>query len=135
MRFALALSAALALFAAPAFAGEKSAAAGSTCEAGIGKPVCCKAMVADHCGYVSCCEVGNAAFHTAKACHAPAHAVHVASVSSCTTNAKQATAKASGSCCAEGKDKALYVSACEVGNASFFKASHASCCSAKAKAK
>ena len=55
--------------AAGAAAGEKPA---GSCEKGAGKPVCCKAYVANHCGpaAATCCEVGNAAFFTQKRCSA-----------------------------------------------------------------
>src|SRR5687767_12065445 len=78
-RFAtVSLAAALSLFAAgSALAGESASKA--FCAKGEGKVVCCKTFVADHCStYVSCCEVGNAGFHSAKSC--PKHGVHTASV-------------------------------------------------------
>ena len=57
------------LTAGVAVAAPKAAAsAEKVCVAGVGKPVCCKAYVANHCMYVSCCEVGNHGFFKQTAC-------------------------------------------------------------------
>jgi hypothetical protein len=68
--FALMLAAGLALLAAGAAraAPKKAAEPMPACAAGAPKPVCCKAFVADHCIYISCCEVGNAGFFTQTEC-------------------------------------------------------------------
>jgi hypothetical protein len=109
------------LLSVAAFAAPKSA---ETCEAGKGKPVCCKASVANHCGYVSCCEMGNAAFFSKKHCGTcESHKAHAQAACA----AKAAPAAGAAAC---GAKTTLYVSCCEQGNAGFFKAAHA--CGAKA---
>ena len=151
------LAAAVSLFAAgiaTAAPEAGKAEAKSVCTAGIGKAVCCKAFVADHCNYVSCCEAGNSAFFTAKSCakcadhraqHAAAHSGKTAATPAvATTGAKTTAAKsecAAGACCAS--DTTLYVAACERGNGGFFtshtahtaSAKSSACCAAGAKAK
>jgi len=105
--------------------------ADKTCEAGKGKAVCCKASVANHCGYVSCCEVGNAGFFSKKHCGTcESHRDHAQAACAAGKTAK-ADAKTASGCAAKGST--LYVSCCDVGNARFFKAAHAcgSGCEAK----
>jgi len=88
--------------AAGASAAPKNDGSGPVCEAGIGKAVCCKAFVANHCPYVSCCEMGNAAFFSAKHC------------SLCDAHAKEHSKRATAQTCAPG------ASSCEAGNRAFF---------------
>jgi hypothetical protein len=120
---ALGLMSAVGAAAAP---GEK----GEMCVAGHGKAVCCKASVADHCGYVSCCEKGNAGFFTARHCgtcdqhkasahKTAAHKAHKPAV---------ATAEAKG--CGAGAG----VASCEVGNRGFFSNTACGTCTTKAHA-
>lgn len=121
IRFVTMSIAALALSvvaAGSAAAAPKASGSESTCTAGVGKYVCCKAGVADHCGHVSCCEVGNAAFFTKKSCsscasHKTKQAAH-----------HSAPAKASGSACSAS------AASCEVGNRRFF-SKQSNCCSTK----
>jgi hypothetical protein len=94
------------LSATGAVAAPKNDGTGPVCEAGIGKAVCCKTFVANHCPYVSCCEKGNAAFFTAKHCSlCDAHVMD---------HAKHASAQA----CSPG------ASGCEAGNSAFFSAAN-----------
>jgi len=117
-------AAALALFAAgAASAAPKEAAKGGekVCAAGVGTYVCCKAAVANHCGYVTCCEKGNAAFFKASGCGTCAK--H-------TAESQRAHHAACGLGTCESKAKSTYVSCCEEGNGGFFKGA-AACCSHK----
>ncbi|MGV3724682.1 MAG: hypothetical protein ACO1SX_27610 [Actinomycetota bacterium] len=117
-----------------ASAAPKSGASEGMCVAGVGRTVCCKAGVADHCGHVSCCEVGNAAFFSAKSCGAG----HAAKTVAHAPAAK--AAKAEGHACGSAS------ASCETGNRGFFTASTcgasskkagaaSACCAAGAKAK
>ena len=84
IRRALFLSTLTAVMAAGgALAAEKAKTSNGVCALGKGKQVCCKAYVADHCKYVSCCEVGNAAFYTASRCHTCAPRATACAGSSC----------------------------------------------------
>jgi hypothetical protein len=135
MRVFAILALAVGLMGAAAAAPAKNAAAkDEMCAAGHGKAVCCKAGVADHCGYVSCCEVGNAGFFTSKSC------------STCAKHRAEAARAAAKSCCAgESKEHAGhaggngYVSCCEEGNRAFFSqgctmgAPKAACCAKEGK--
>ena len=118
----LTLSLAAVSLCSAAFAAPKTAAkaAEATCEKGVGKKACCKAYVADHCTYVSCCEIGNAGFHTQKDCSKCAdHRVKAASHASTACSAKTAAGKkecASSSACAHA------LASCEDGNRHFFTA-------------
>jgi len=146
IRFAIAaLTAALITAGAAVAAPQAGKKAESTCAAGVGFKVCCKAFVAHHCDYVSCCEVGNAGFHAQKACATCAKHEAKATPTATTAAAKSAAAKTDGKsacaagACAEGN---LYVSAHEMGNGGFFTrtAAHsgkagAACCAGEAKAK
>lgn len=85
-------------------AAPKNDGSGPVCEAGIGKAVCCKAFVANHCAYVSCCEQGNAAFFTTKHC------------SQCDAHAMDRVKHASTSAQTCSGDSAN----CETGNRAFF---------------
>jgi hypothetical protein len=116
-------AAAFALFAASAaVAAPKEAAKGEekVCAAGVGTAVCCKASVANHCGYASCCEMGNSAFFSKTSC------------ATCRKHDNQAKAahhkSHAGSACGTNG----YVSCCEEGNGGFFKGN--SCCGHKAAA-
>ena len=86
-------------------AAPKNDGSGPVCEAGIGKAVCCKTFVANHCAYVSCCEQGNAAFFSAKHC------------SLCDAHAVERVKRASANTQACTGDSA----SCETGNRAFFK--------------
>lgn len=101
-----------------------AAAAEGKCAAGVGKYVCCKAGVADHCGHVSCCEVGNAAFFSAK--HCGSCASHKSEKPAHQAAAK--TAKAAGHGCASS------AAGCETGNRGFFKATACGGCDKAEKA-
>ncbi|MFN3648385.1 MAG: hypothetical protein ACK47B_02290 [Armatimonadota bacterium] len=126
-RFAALALAALSLFsAAGALAAPK--ADGSTCEAGVGKQVCCKAGTAHGCDLgTSCCEVGNKGFFKASTCSA-SQAHRAAAAKAC---AAPAAEKEAGSQAAHAGHTAakLGTSCCEVGNKSFFKS--AGCCASK----
>jgi hypothetical protein len=87
------------LTATGAAAAPTNDGSGPVCEAGIGKVVCCKAFVANHCPYVSCCEQGNAAFFTASHC------------SLCDAHTMERMQRGSTQACA---------TACEAGNGAFF---------------
>lgn len=109
-QFGLIVAAAVLALANVAFAAPSTGSA--VCEAGQGKAVCCKAGVANHCTYVSCCEVGNAGFHSAASCGTCAH------------NHSVAMAKAMSAGCAKcGATAATAALTCETGNAGFFSAS------------
>src|SRR5688500_5857201 len=116
----LSLAAFLALAAGAAMAGPKGdSAAKATCTRGEGKAVCCKAFVADHCTYVSCCEVGNSAFFTQKECgkcvvHAAERAAKAGA--SCGTSATCSASKSECAKCAVGHT---------AGNGAFFTATAA----------
>jgi hypothetical protein len=127
---------ALALIAASgAAAAQKTAVVNAGCSGGIGQPVCCKAFVANHCGYVSCCEKGNAAFYSATHCgRCDEHASEKAAVACAAKPAASAAAGAAHGC-------ATVSTSCEVGNRMFFsgaacttaaKAAKGDCCGAKA---
>ena len=122
---------ALGIAGAAAAAPKEAAKGEQPCPAGVGKAVCCKASVANHCMYVSCCEQGNAGFFSKAHCsacekHQAKHqAAHKGAAHACST---------------------AYVSCCEQGNAAFFKTEgcsmcaskkdgKAACCAADAKAK
>jgi hypothetical protein len=139
--FALALLAASSVAAAP-----KAGPVNEGCSGGIGRPVCCKAFVADHCGYTSCCEKGNAAFFSSTHCgKCEEHAAEKAMACSAkASSAKSSTTKtaAAGACaaqtCAPGD------ASCEVGNRMFFtgaacsaskKAAKSACCASEKTAK
>jgi len=112
---------------------------GAMCVAGVGRSVCCKAGVSDHCGHVSCCEVGNAAFFSAKSCGSTHSALSAKPVAHVHAAAK--TEKVAGHGCATSS------ASCEVGNRGFFTQSAcsssaakkagapAACCAGEAKAK
>lgn len=113
----LSLAAFLALAAGAAIAGPKGdSAATATCTKGQGTAVCCKAFVANHCTYVSCCEVGNSAFFTKKEC------------GKCADHTAKRAAKASASCgtsasCSASKSECAKCAGGDVaGNRAFFTA-------------
>ncbi|MBM3457689.1 MAG: hypothetical protein FJX77_04060 [Armatimonadetes bacterium] len=89
---------------------------GGVCAAGIGTQACCKAGMANHCNYASCCEVGNAAFYSASHCGQCAHAKK-ASQAKVASHMKEhgKTAAACSSCVA--------TVSCETGNKGFYTAS------------
>jgi hypothetical protein len=112
------------LLALPAFAAPAGASA-SACTQGQGKQVCCKAYVADHCAQPTCCESGNQAFFSARACGGcSVRAVKAAS--SCSVPAGAAIA--AGGCAQSGGA----VLASKSGNRSFF--SSAACSGQKVAA-
>lgn len=102
--FALSAAVVSLALASAASAAPKKDGAAPVCEAGVGKAVCCKAFVANHCAYVSCCEQGNAAFFTAKHC------------SLCDEHTMERALRASGSTCSAD------AASCETGNRAFFSA-------------
>ncbi len=115
MKFSFGFSLMMAgVLAVSAFADAKPAA--QTCTLGQGRPVCCKAYVADHCGPVTCCEVGNALFHSGSRCqtcidHADTVALAAKSCASASACApaqagKSGAAKANCADCAECPDEA-----------------------------
>ena len=126
--FSLALLAASGAVAAP-----KQAVVNAGCSGGIGTTVCCKAFVAHHCDYVSCCEKGNAMFFSSTHCHQCDENVAEKAVLACATKSAAAGGSAAASACAPGE------ASCETGNRMFFtatcapaKAAKGDCCGAKA---
>ena len=120
MRLLTAALLALGIAGAAAAAPKDAAKGEKPCPAGVGTAVCCKASVANHCTYVSCCEQGNAGFFNQAHCatcekhQAKSHAAHKGAAHACTT---------------------AYVSCCEQGNAAFFKKEGCSMCAAKKEGK
>ena len=116
IRFLTAAVLALGIAGAAAAAPKEGAKAEQPCPAGVGKAVCCKASVANHCMYVSCCEQGNAGFFTKAHC------------ATCDKHHAKAAHKghAASHACSTG-----YVSCCEKGNAKFFKKDGCAMCAAK----
>jgi hypothetical protein len=106
----------------------------STCRAGVGRPVCCKAYVADHCTYVSCCEVGNAGFFSQKLC--PKCADHKAKAELACASKGAGTKDACASKGTGAKHECGRCHECsEGGNRAFFTGTNgASCCSSSPKA-
>jgi hypothetical protein len=117
-------AAGLSLFAVGfASAAPKDAPAAGACEKATGKAVCCKASVADHCTYVSCCEVGNQGFFSKSSCGACAKGTAAKEMA----HAKKAAHEAASTA------KVSYVSCCEMGNRGFYtKAGACSTCEHKA---
>ena len=97
-----------------AVAAPKDAAGEKPCPAGVGKAVCCKASVADHCMYTSCCEQGNKAFFTKKGC------------GTCAKHTAKAQLAHHGKAACDTKN--LYTSCCDQGNKGFFKAASCNTC-------
>jgi hypothetical protein len=125
-------------------AAPKAGKVESTCERGVGKKACCKAFVADHCMYVSCCEVGNAAFYNQTLCHnCENHKANVAVAAAAACSAKTASGTKE---CSSGSACAVSTASAEDGNRRFFTptacasgktaaSAGGACCSARGAAK